>query len=73
MIPRKADFSQLNWISALMSSFPRPWFFCGGWALDLFLGKVTRPLHDVEIGVFRQDQAATDQPWLFRLSPRPLR
>jgi hypothetical protein len=27
------------------------------WALDLFLGRVTRPHHDVDIALFREDQA----------------
>jgi putative ABC transport system permease protein len=33
-----------------------PWFVAGGWALDLFLGRVTRPHHDVDIALFREDQ-----------------
>lgn len=33
-----------------------PWFIAGGWAIDLFLGKITRPHDDIEIAVFRQDQ-----------------
>jgi aminoglycoside-2''-adenylyltransferase len=28
----------------------------GGWALDLFVGRVTRPHNDVDIALFREDQ-----------------
>jgi hypothetical protein len=38
--------------------FPHPWFVCGGWAVDLFLGEVTRDHSDIEIGIYRHDQAA---------------
>ena len=33
-----------------------PWGFAGGWAIDLFLGKTSRPHDDVDIAVFREDQ-----------------
>jgi len=39
-----------------MQGFPKPWFVCGGWALDLFLGKQTRAHHDIDLGLFRSDQ-----------------
>ena len=32
-----------------------PWWIAGGWALDLFLGRVTRAHNDVEIADFRAD------------------
>jgi Aminoglycoside-2''-adenylyltransferase len=38
--------------------FGRPWFVCGGWAIDLFLDEVTRPHEDLELGIYRDDQAA---------------
>jgi hypothetical protein len=31
---------------------------CGGWAIDLFVGEVTRTHEDLEVGVFRHHQAA---------------
>jgi len=40
-----------------MRSFERSWCVAGGWALDLFLGQMTRPHEDLEIAIFRQDQA----------------
>jgi hypothetical protein len=45
----------------LMEPFPHPWFVSGGWAIDLFLGKVTREHGDREIGIFRRDQAELRQ------------
>jgi hypothetical protein len=33
-----------------------PWYLCGGWAVDAFLGRVTREHHDVDIAVFLQHQ-----------------
>lgn len=42
----------------LMEGFPAPWCVAGGWAVDLFLGKVTREHGDVDIAIFRDDQRA---------------
>jgi Aminoglycoside-2''-adenylyltransferase len=39
-----------------MADFPCPWAFCGGWAIDLFLDRVTRPHRDIDLAVFRRDQ-----------------
>ena len=39
-----------------MRDFSRPWFISGGWAIDLFLGTVTREHSDIEIGIYRCDQ-----------------
>ncbi|HSU14965.1 nucleotidyltransferase domain-containing protein [Longimicrobium sp.] len=35
-----------------------PWAIAGGWAIDLALGRVTRAHGDVDIAMFRRDQAA---------------
>src|SRR5919107_870355 len=45
-------------VAALMRDFRPGWFIVGGWAIDLYLGRVTRPHGDIEIGVFRADQEA---------------
>lgn len=42
----------------LMEGFPAPGCVAGGWAVDLFLGKVTREHGDVDIAIFRDDQRA---------------
>jgi len=39
-----------------MSDFNKPWFFAGGWAIDLFMEKENRQHCDVEIAIFREDQ-----------------
>lgn len=39
----------------LLAALGTPWWIAGGWALDLFLGKVTRPHKDLDIGIFRRD------------------
>ncbi len=41
-----------------MRDFKPSWVVAGGWAIDLFLGKQTRSHRDVEIAIFREDQAA---------------
>jgi hypothetical protein len=43
-------------IASLMRDFKPDWFIAGGWAIDLFLGKQTRPHEDIEIAIFRKDQ-----------------
>jgi Aminoglycoside-2''-adenylyltransferase len=42
---------------SLMAGFGAPWYVAGGWALDLFLGRATRPHDDLELAVFRGDQS----------------
>jgi hypothetical protein len=39
----------------LLAALGTPWWIAGGWALDLFLGRVTRPHKDLDIGIFRRD------------------
>lgn len=36
--------------------YPGVWFFCGGTALDLFMGKPLRTRHDVDMGILRDEQ-----------------
>lgn len=49
-------FAPLHNIIDLLSAFPHPWMFAGGWAIDLFLGSVTRPHKDVDVAIFREHQ-----------------
>ena len=44
-------------IGPVMDGFGAPWCVAGGWALDLWLARRTRVHADVEVAVFRQDQA----------------
>jgi len=61
MIPDDFD----NWspltpreVAARFAAFPGPWWIAGGWAIDLFVGRQTRPHEDVDIVVLRRDQRA---------------
>lgn len=55
--------------AALMRDFPAPWCVAGGWALDLFLGQLTRTHADTDLALFRKDQVHLRQHlagWTFR-------
>ena len=53
-----SDFEPIRQLAALMDGYPHPWWVAGGWAIDLYLGRVSREHGDVEIGTFRSAQAA---------------
>lgn len=40
-----------------MRGYARSWWIAGGWAIDLFLGRTTRPHQDVDVAVLRRDQS----------------
>jgi uncharacterized protein (DUF952 family) len=42
----------------VMTGFVRPWWVAGGWALDLLVGRKTRPHADLEISILASDQEA---------------
>ena len=43
--------------AAVMAAFDRPWFLCGGWSVDAWLGRTTREHQDIDVAVFQEDQA----------------
>lgn len=43
---------------AVMGEFDRPWFLCGGWSVDAWLGSVTREHADIDVAVFHDEQLA---------------
>ena len=45
-------------VAGVMSTFPGPWCLCGGWAVDAWLGRITRDHGDVDISIFARDQLA---------------
>src|SRR5437660_2864237 len=49
-------WDDLQSATARMERFPKPWCVAGGWAIDLFVGRVTREHSDIELAVFRADQ-----------------
>jgi hypothetical protein len=51
-------FSEPLKVASLMREFEPDWFIAGGWAIDLYLEKQTRPHDDIEIAIFRRDQIA---------------
>lgn len=77
-------FAPVEAIASELKEFPCPWYISGGWALDLFLGRVTRVHHDVDVVVSRIDQLALQEhmtargwklitPFEGRLEPWPPR
>ncbi len=54
----ETKFRTVEKVVRLLAGFDRPWFVAGGWAIDLYLGRVTRPHGDVDVGLFRVDQDA---------------
>jgi hypothetical protein len=52
------SFEPIEAVARVMAGFPHPWFVSGGWAIDLFVGQVTRAHEDLEVGMFRRDQKA---------------
>jgi hypothetical protein len=58
---RMSTLDDIRAVARLLEPFPHPWFVSGGWAIDLFLGEVTRDHGDREVGIFRRDQAALRQ------------
>lgn len=46
------------YVRDLLAGLAVPWFLCGGWAADLWLGRQTRPHVDVDIAVLHDDQHA---------------
>src|SRR5262245_56356854 len=60
------DFSEPHQVSHLLHDLPCPWGIAGGWAVDLFLDRVTREHQDIEIAIFRDDQLVLQDYLFFR-------
>lgn len=50
------DFNEPHKVARLLENLPCRWAVAGGWALDLFLGRVTRKHQDFEVAILRGDQ-----------------
>lgn len=48
-------------VAERLGAFNGPWWIAGGWAIDLFLGRQTRPHGDTDVLVLRCDQLALQQ------------
>ena len=65
------DFAPPLAAASNMVGFRRPWCIAGGWALDLWLGRVTRNHADVEIAILREHQIDLRQyldGWAFKIA-----
>jgi hypothetical protein len=54
---RHVPHDELLRVVTRMRVYPGQWWIAGGWAIDCFLGRVTRSHSDLEIGIWRDDQA----------------
>lgn len=50
------SFEPATRAAAYFARYSLPWYVAGGWAVDLFLGRQTRPHQDIEVAVLRRDQ-----------------
>ena len=68
-------FDDLISVLEATRDLPAPWYVAGGWAIDLFVGQVTREHQDVDILVARDDQRAVFDHFsdrkLLKLIPHP--
>ncbi len=46
-------FSPVQLVTQEFRGFTHPWLFSSGWALDLFMGRVTRVHHDIDVVIPR--------------------
>jgi len=49
-------FADVESVASLLRDLPCEWYVCGGWAVDLYLGRVTRGHKDVDVSVARRNQ-----------------
>jgi hypothetical protein len=54
----RSPWHDIESIRDLMAALPYAWAFCGGWAIDIWLGQVMREHKDVDIAIWREDQLA---------------
>ena len=55
---REEPFAPVRRAVTPLAGLACPWFVVGGWAIDLHLGRVSRAHGDVDVAVYRRDQAA---------------
>jgi GrpB-like predicted nucleotidyltransferase (UPF0157 family) len=80
---QRRGFTPVEEVAQELQGFDHSWYISSGWALDLFLGRVTRAHFDVDVVVARADQLDLQQHmaahgWKFvtplkaRLEPWPV-
>jgi aminoglycoside-2''-adenylyltransferase len=55
-IANQGAFEAPKRVTACFADHSISWCVAGGWAVDLFLGRQTRPHGDLEVAVYRRDQ-----------------
>lgn len=48
----------LDNVAGIFDLLPITWGFCGGWAIDLYLDRKTRPHKDVDVAIWRDEQTS---------------
>ncbi len=51
-----SSFAEPREVQQILTDLQCSWGVAGGWAIDLFLDRVTREHQDIEIAIFRDDQ-----------------
>jgi GrpB-like predicted nucleotidyltransferase (UPF0157 family) len=54
--PQHVGFAPVEFVMQELAKYHSPWYISSGWAIDLYLGRVTRVHHDVDVVVAREDQ-----------------
>lgn len=54
-------FGPVEAVARELEALPCAWHISSGWAIDLFLGRVTRIHHDVDVVLAREDQLALQE------------
>lgn len=62
----ETEFGDVIQAVELFAGYDRPWAVCGGWAIDLYLGRVTRTHKDVDFAILRKDQLIIQEHLLSR-------
>lgn len=62
----REGFAPVLAVADELRAFERPWSIGGGWALDLFLGRVARVHYDLDVAIARADQFALREYLLSR-------
>ena len=56
-----SDFIEPKAVQSLLDALECDWGVAGGWAIDLFLDRITRTHQDIEVAIFREHQLVLQQ------------
>jgi Aminoglycoside-2''-adenylyltransferase len=59
-------FPEPQEVARILNGAQCDWGVAGGWAIDLFLNRITRQHQDIEVAIFRQDQLILQRHLLSR-------